>query len=147
MSYADFANVFAVLALQLRATDADEAMVRAYYDVLKNFTLESVQRSAQALARETDRRFFPTTAEWATAAGEARTSALRQHLLTSREEPWQVECELCEDTGWRLSTCDGDDYCGRRHPHQPHGLARICPCRPTNRTYQRHHTFGRTASQ
>lgn len=29
-------------------------------------------------------------------------------------------------------------FCGRTKPHLPHSFTRVCSCRPTNRTYQRH---------
>lgn len=146
MELKDFANVFGILAMQLRATDADEATMRAYYHALKDHSLESVQGSAVALAKEPGRRFFPTTAEWSDAAREARTTVFRDHLLTAREEPWKLECERCDDTGWAISSCSGDDFCGRKHKHMPHDFAKICPCRPTNRTWQRHQHVGRGAS-
>lgn len=146
MQLNDFANVFGVLALQLRAGDTDEATVRAYYEALKEFQLESIQRSAANLATEQDRRFFPTTAEWASAAQVARTQLLRANLLTAREQPWQFECLACEDTGWTLHQCEGDEICGRRHLHLAHSFAKPCFCRPTNATYQRHHQVGRTSS-
>jgi hypothetical protein len=33
--------------------------------------------------------------------------------------------------------------CGRTRPHLPHSWTRACPCRATNRTYQRHQLGGR----
>jgi hypothetical protein len=32
--------------------------------------------------------------------------------------------------------------CGRTEPHQPHTFSKVCGCRATNRTYQRHQRFG-----
>lgn len=146
MSYADFAKVFGVLAVQLRATDVDATTIRAYFHVLKDQALEAIQRSAAALAREPGRKFFPTTAEWLTAAVESNARVFREHLLSARDEPWRLDCERCEDTGWTLHTCDGDDFCGRQKKHYAHDLAKVCACRPTNRTWQRHNVFGRGGS-
>lgn len=146
MELREFSNVFGILAIQLRATDADEATVRAYFHALKDQSLESIQCAAVALAKEPGRRFFPTTAEWVTAAAESRTRVFREHLLTAREEPWRLECERCEDTGWSIHSCSGDDFCGRQKKHYAHDFARVCPCRPTNRTWQRHNVVGRGAS-
>ncbi len=142
MTYAEFVNVFAILAVQLRATDCDESTSRAYYHALKDQSLESIQSSAVELARESGRRFFPTTAEWLTAAKESKTRVFRDHLLSAREDPWRTECERCDDTGWTLHTCAGDDFCGRRQPHYAHDFVKPCYCRPTNRTWQRHNVFG-----
>lgn len=51
-----------------------------------------------------------------------------------------IECSLCSDTGWRISSCDGDGpkvtRCGRRRRHLPHDFATPCECRPINRHYQ-----------
>lgn len=142
----NFANVFGVLAIQLRATDVDEATVRAYYHALSDLTLESIQASAVAFSREPGRRFFPTTAEWRDAANTARLTVFREHLLSHREEPWRLECERCEDTGWTIHDCAGDTFCGRQKAHYAHTFARPCACRPTNRTWQRHQTIGRSPS-
>lgn len=146
MDLSEFGSVFGVLSLQLRALDTDEATVRAYYEVLQKFPLDSIQRSARMFAQERDRKFFPTTAEWATAAERVFENTARQKLLSEREKPWQMECESCDDTGWLILDCPDQD-CGRRHSHSPHTWARPCPCRASNRTYQRHHQVGRTAQE
>lgn len=146
MTLKDFSKVFGVLATQLRATDSDEATVRAYYEALKDQPLGELQCAAVALAKEPGRRFFPTTAEWLDAAMAARSRVFREHLLSAREEPWRLDCDNCEDTGWAISSCEGDTFCGRTKKHAPHDFAKPCPCRPTNRTYQRHNTVGRGAS-
>lgn len=138
MTFPEFARVFGALALQLRLTDADPTTCEAYFDVLQGLPLEAVRVTARAFATEPERKWFPTTAEWHSAAARAETAQLRTALLEGRAEPWRFECKTCDDSGWEYFECTGDDFCGRARAHAPHRFVRICPCRPNNRTYQRH---------
>ena len=143
-SDAEFLRVFNRLLVALREP-ADETGVTqgVYFDALKDLPLLALEAAAMALMKEPGRRFFPTTAEWRTVAERAQVDLLKQAVQPSREEPWRVECERCEDTGWVQGlTCDGTDRCGRQKAHAPHTFTKPCLCRPTNRTYQRHHHFG-----
>lgn len=137
MTLAEFTPICTRLARQLRA-DVSADDVRDYVSALAEFDREDVATAAQSLAVEPGRRFFPSTAQWAERAKKAQ----RERLLTSAStrEPWRVECDACEDTGWRRHECDGTmRFCGRRQPHAAHEWVERCPCRPSNRTFQRHH--------
>jgi len=142
MTELEFGKVFAILATQLRWTDADEMAVRSYYEALKGETLDTVKASAQKFAQEAGRRFFPTTAEWCEVARHTATETLRKALPAAREQPWRHDCGECEDTGFRPFKCVGTSICGRRFKHQPHDYVEICPCRQTNATWQRQQRFG-----
>lgn len=134
-----FGEIFARLALQLRWLDADEAAILSYFAVLKDLPANVLTRSAEQLAAERGRKYFPTTGEWRDCALRVQQEMLREELGTERD--WKVECERCDDTGWMTDfKCGGgeNDACGRPRRHLPHTFARECPCRPTNRTYQRH---------
>lgn len=142
MSLQEFSAVFSLLAVQLRATDTDEATIRGYFLALQDVPLEAVQASARTFAREPGRRFFPTTAEWVQVAQDASIETLRKALPAPRDEPWHHDCDLCDDTGWEPFQCAGDTTCGRKFVHAPHRFVRPCPCRPVNATWQRHQRFG-----
>ncbi len=147
MSLQEFSAVFSLLAVQLRATDADEATMRGYFLALEDLPLAAVAASAKKFARDPDRRFFPTSAEWYQAAQGAGVEVLRRTLTAVRDAPWRHTCEACEDTGWsQRIACPGDETCGRSRAHAAHDFVRMCPCRPTNATWLRHQTFGRGAS-
>lgn len=141
MTEREFGTVFAVLAMQLRWTDADEMAVRSYYQALQGVSLDALKASAQQFAQESGRRFFPTSAEWFEAAQHVTTESLRKALPPAREEPWVHDCRDCEDTGFRPFKCNGK-FCGRKYKHAPHDYVEKCPCRPTNATWNRHQRFG-----
>jgi hypothetical protein len=141
MQLEDFASIYAILALQLQATNSDEAAMRAYFNAMNDLPVEAVQQSAAQLAREANRRFFPTTAEWVTVAREIEVKSYRRQLSARPDQPWHMDCLRCDDSGWIFFECP-DAACGRDREHAPHVFVRPCPCRPTNRTYQRHHTIG-----
>lgn len=101
MTLSEFSNVFGVLALQLRCTDADEAMVRAYYKALEHVDLELVQMAAKrfAMMPGDNHAWFPKTAEWLETVEvivTQRAEELRGRLR-ARREPLCLECS---DTGW-----------------------------------------------
>jgi hypothetical protein len=142
MSRGEFLQVFNRLSVALREPADDTGVTQStYFDALNDLTLESLQAGATTLMRETGRKFFPTTAEWRTAAVDAGGELARKCLALpdGRSEPWHSECASCQDTGWVLDLeCDGGDLCGRTKKHLPHSYTRGCGCRATNRTYQRH---------
>lgn len=139
-SFDDFVKIFNRLSVALRAqADESGATLRVYFEALKDLPLALLASSATMLMKESGRRFFPTTAEWRTAAEKIQIDQRRQFAAREPRD-WQTECENCDDTGWeRFVECTGDETCGRKNPHLPHSYVRVCPCRPTNRTYQRHH--------
>lgn len=147
-SDAEFLAVFNRLCVALRETQDDSGITQSvYWDALKDLPIEALDAGAVALSREAGRRFFPTTAEWRTAAERAATDTLRKALHAPREEPWHHECRECEDSGWLTAmSCPGDSTCGRRKAHRPHEYTQACPCRLTNRTYRRNIMHGGGAS-
>jgi hypothetical protein len=97
MTWAEFAPVFATLAFQLRATDADEAIGRSYFKVLGDLDLELVVMAADEFAATSE--WFPKTGEWRTRVKviEAR----RQDDLRARLKKLPTPlCVECRDTGW-----------------------------------------------
>jgi hypothetical protein len=144
---AEFLQVFNRLCVGLRETQDDSGTTQMiYFEALRDLPIAALRGGADALMREPGRRFFPTTAEWRTAATQAHRELLRHAVAPAREQPWTVECEACEDTGWVLRACPGDAVCGRERAHGAHGYATVCPCRPHNRTYQRNQHFGKGAA-
>lgn len=145
MTFAEFSNVFAVLALQLRATDADEPQARAYFEALKDLDLELVRAAAIRFADEPgdNHAWFPRVPEWK--AGVAKITAERTEELRSRLRSLPVPlCRVCEDTGWApratgVTRCDCQELrrleiIGRRPmpdrcldavPERPHALAEV----------------------
>jgi hypothetical protein len=133
----DFAVIFARMAMQLRWLDADEAAIQSYYIALKDLPEELLHASAKRLANEPGRKYFPTTGEWREIALLIEQDKIRAELAGPRK--WILECEQCEDTGWIYHVCTAHE-CGRHNPHiVPHNYVEKCFCRPTNRTFQRHH--------
>ena len=140
---ADFLAVYNRLLVALREPADDSGVtIGSYFDALKDLPLSALEAGARALMQEPGRRWFPTTAEWRTVATEARQQELRA-ALSGREEPWRSDCTACDDTGWSYHDCDGTGACGRLPAHDAHQFARICPCRPTNRTWLRHQQASR----
>jgi len=142
MTERDFGLVFGKLAIQLQWRDADEVSIRSYYEVLKDLPLEAIQASAAAFAKERGRKYFPPAPEWHEKASAVALEQLKAKLQPEPQRAWTVECTKCDDTGWDRYECTGDAYCGRTKPHRPHDFVKPCPCRATNRTYQRHQQFG-----
>jgi hypothetical protein len=147
---AAFLAVYNRLCVALREPQDDTGITQGvYWDALKDLSMEALETAASVLMRQPGRRFFPTTAEWRTEAERAQLARLREVVRPGRDQPWQYECESCEDTGWVGSMeCDGaaGSRCGRRRVHLAHTFTRVCPCRPTNRTYQRQQKFGSGAA-
>lgn len=145
MTLGEFSVIFGKLALQLRATEVDEPMIRSYFEPLSDLPLEAVRMAQEAFSRESGRKWFPTTAEWRERAQRADTEALRKALPPARTEPWKDECKDCHDTGWVESlSCDGTTgQCGRRKLHLSHSYTFACPCRATNHSYQRSYRLGK----
>src|SRR5690242_2440149 len=137
MTLAEFTPICLRLARQLR-TEVAADDVRDYAEALALYSREDVATAAGNLATEPGRRFFPSTGEWSERVKKAQRE--RQLTQTSDREPWRVECPACDDTGWQQHACDGTHgLCGRQQVHAEHDYVERCPCRPTNRTYARHH--------
>lgn len=97
MTLQEFSQVFAPLALQLRATDADEAMVRAYFLALQDIPIEFLAMSAQRLSKRGE--WFPKTSEWADAAKRIEAERIERQRELLRRLPTPL-CLSCDDTGW-----------------------------------------------
>lgn len=140
-SDADFLAVFNRLLVALREPADDTGTTQMiYFDALKDLPMQALTDGAAALMKETGRRFFPTTAEWRTAAEKAQMAHFKAALQPG-ERTWALECNACADCGWQPFECPAEP-CGFHKPHAAHSYVRICPCRPTNRTYMRHQQFG-----
>jgi hypothetical protein len=97
LTLSEFADMFALLAIQLRQIEADEAVIRSYYEALHELEPEFLKAAARRLSLHAE--WFPKTSEWR-AAAEAirreRADTLREHL---RKAPRPL-CAVCDDTGW-----------------------------------------------
>lgn len=133
-----FAQCFNRLAVALRlpANEADSSMQRVYWDALSDLPVEAIEDAARELAA--DSQWFPKTSEWRDVAVKAKHGRmLKAALPEPRANPWQSECETCDDTGWEALDCDGSSQCGRTKEHGKHAYVIHCACLATNRTYQR----------
>lgn len=114
-----------------------------YFGVLGSFTEAELSAGTALLMRERDRKWFPTTGEWLAAVDKAK--ALQALTPVAEPRGWTIECDHCDDTGWQRYFCPGDRTCGRPSVHASHDFVRVCSCRPTNRTWHRHHQAGSRA--
>ena len=138
-----FLRVFNTLCVALREPQDDSgATQRVYFEALRDLPVAALEAGANLLMKEPGRRFFPTTAEWRTAAEKAQAQQWQAAIQPEPDRGWVLECAHCDDTGWELFRCTGNAECGRPNAHAPHDYVRICSCRATNRTYQRHHQGG-----
>lgn len=104
MTWERFSEIFALLAVQLRCTDADEAMARAYYEALKDLEPEFIAMAAHRLARATNpdgQAWFPKTAEWRQSASSVEADRMAELRGRLRKMPEPL-CAACNDTGWEL---------------------------------------------
>lgn len=102
MTLAEFSRIFALLAVQLRFTDADEATIRGYYEALKDLEPEFCAMAAKRFALQVNsdgEAWFPKTGEWralATKIEVERTDELKARLRKLRAPL----CVACGDTGF-----------------------------------------------
>lgn len=140
MTLEEFSGVFGVLAIQLRATDADEATIRAYYEALKGLDLELVQMAAQRFAGVPgdNEAWFPKTAEWQATVAKITADHTEELRARLRSRPVAL-CLACGDTGWApsdngVTRCDCQELrrleiIGRRP--MPERVVNAVPERPT----------------
>lgn len=105
MTLEQFSGVFALLAVQLRATDADEATVRAYYKTLQEVEYEFVAMAATSFGRgdslnEQGEAWFPKAPEWRAKALKIQRDRVDELQARLRKLPAPL-CLECDDTGWR----------------------------------------------
>ncbi len=148
-SDAEFLTLFNRLSVALREQQDESGVTQGvYFDALKDLPIRALEAGAAALMKEPGRRFFPTTAEWRTAAEKATVAQLREAVQPRPEDRGVFICRACFDTGWESGPsgdpleCPGDARCGRRNEHGKHTYTRACPCRETNANYQRAAHFG-----
>lgn len=118
MTLSDFASVFAVLAVQLRATDADEITIKSYYEPLKDLELEFVQMAAVEMAKQggshgDNPHWFPKSSEWRALAWKVERDRIAEQREILRKLPAPL-CQACDDTGWDRSDDDRVHRCDCR---------------------------------
>ncbi len=100
MTLDQFSDVFALLAVQLRATDADEATIRGYYQALKDLEIELVAEAARRLSQSAE--WFPKTSDWRLEVERIWAERVQQQRALMRQST--PLCARCDDTGWVRST-------------------------------------------
>lgn len=128
MTLQEFAQMFAPLALQLQKTDADEAMIRAYFMALKDVQPEFLAMAAQRMAKRggavdsDNRHWFPKTSEWLECALKIEQERIGQQreILRKLRSPL---CQSCDDTGWEPCG-DGVRPCACRNVRRAEVLGR-----------------------
>ena len=100
MTLPQFSTVFALLATQLRATDADAATIRGYYEALKHLDLELVAAAAKRLASAANPgAWFPRTTEWIAMVTTVDAES-RRHQAEQLSKLATPLCAACGDHGW-----------------------------------------------
>lgn len=124
MTLQQFSEIFALLAVQLRFTDADEATIRGYYKALSDVDAELVAMAAHRFAQgasinEQGEAWFPKAPEWRAMAVKVRNDrrAELERIIRKRLLAGQILCLACEDTGWS----------------EQGGRYGVCSCRETRR--------------
>lgn len=118
MTWAEFSEIFATLALQLRATDADEAMARSYFKLLDKHDVELVALAAQRFAERggpDGSAWFPRTPEWIDAINGIaleRRHHLERVIYTRRMLNLPPLCAECDDTGFASTGDNAVRKCG-----------------------------------
>jgi ribosomal protein L12E/L44/L45/RPP1/RPP2 len=122
----EFSQIFAMLAVQLGDTQADEIKIRAFHKALEDLDVELVAMAAQRLGRSAlnaeGEAWMPKAPEWRAMAGkieherkQENDRRIRKRLLAGL----QPLCSECGDTGWR-TLVDGERFAP-------------CPCRKLRR--------------
>jgi hypothetical protein len=136
-----FVQAFNRLAVATRLADSDATMQRVYFDGLSDLDIDAVEGAAALLAKSA--QWFPKVSEWRDAARIAQVATIKA-LPPGRDVPWEDECGACGDSGWEERRCypGTRNTCGRKKcelERAEHRYTVPCTCRPTNRTYARHH--------
>jgi hypothetical protein len=118
VTFEQFAPVFATLAIQLRAQDADEGTARGYYAAMKDIEPEFVAMAANRFAKggslnADGQAWFPKVPEWLAMAAKIAAERRDAQRALLRKLPSPL-CDACSDTAWMNDVGGG---------------ARPCPCR------------------
>lgn len=107
MTYQEFVEIFALLAVQLQFSGADEATTKGYFKALSDLELELVAFAAQRFARgqlnAQGEAWFPKAPEWRAMAGKVeqdRTYQLSEVIRKRRITGADPLCGECQDTTW-----------------------------------------------
>jgi hypothetical protein len=119
MTLSEFSEIFALLAVQLGDTAADELKIRAFYEALRDLDMELVAMAAQRLGRARlnadGEAWMPKAPEWRALAitiDAERTERQRTYLRKRLAAGADPLCLACEDTGWapieggRVKACE-----------------------------------------
>lgn len=116
MTLQEFSQIFALLAVQLGDTNADEVKIRAFYKALEDLDVELVAMAAQRLGRslvnDKGEAWMPKAPEWRAVVAkieQERHDQQRDIIRKRRIAGAPPLCAICEDTGWESN--------GRRYRH------------------------------
>ena len=85
MNLPEFANIFSLLAVQLRQIDADGTLMRGYYAGLQDLEPELLKAAAERLSRTA--KWFPRTSEWRAVAQAIRRAP---YCFAANTPRWRV---------------------------------------------------------
>jgi hypothetical protein len=118
----EFSQIFALLAVQLGDTQADEIKIRAFHKALEDLDVELVAMAAQRLGRSAlnadGEAWMPKAPEWRAMVGkvEQERIAVQRDVIRKRRIAGEPPlCAACDDTGFteneahRFRRCDCRD--------------------------------------
>lgn len=117
MTLQQFSEIFALLAVQLRFTDADEVSIRGYFKALSDIEPELIALAAQRFALGasiTDgQAWFPKAPEWRAMAAKVAKDRRDELdvILRRRRLAGEELCRACDDTGWAKADGGGVERC------------------------------------
>ncbi len=106
MTLQQFSEIFALLAVQLRFTDADEATIRGYFRALKDIEPELIAMAAERFSLGASIVdgvvWFPKAPEWRSMARKVEMDRREELdvILRRRRIAGEELCRACDDTGW-----------------------------------------------
>lgn len=130
MTLQQFSEIFALLAVQLRFTDADEATIRGYFRALKDIEPELVAMAAERFALGASIVdgvvWFPKAPEWRAMARKVEMDRRDELdvILRRRRIAGQELCLACDDTGWAKKADGCVERCSCREARRLEVLGR-----------------------